>query len=203
MVNKSTSIDPTGNVDNMISTAKSTSTSTSSTPIFTDVPKKDNLFYYDKGTLISFMEVQNYKLFSELSSIIIDGIYMAAKDYNIPPIILFSLAAVESNFDYSAVSKTGSIGLFQISKVWMDPTWENSLVSKNIVKHKRELYSPIKNIRCGAYIIKHYMDIAKSKKIENTYQYALTKYLGGETNSHYQKVISLIGEYYIYSILKG
>jgi hypothetical protein len=152
--------------------------------------------------LQEFMELQNYKLFPELSNIIILSVFEASKKYNVPAIILLSLMAVESNFDYSCVSKVGAIGLLQISKVWLDPKWDKSLISVGLIKNKKDLYNPKLNIMCGAYILNYYITMGNNKHIENPIQFSLTKYLGGDSNSHYVNVLKILGEYHVFTMLK-
>lgn len=164
---------------------------------------KSGYYRVTKETLQEFMERQNYKLFPELTTIIINGVFEASQKYNVPAIILLSLMSVESNFEYTSVSKTGAIGLFQISKIWLDPTWDKSLVSKGLVKHKKDLYNPKVNIMCGAYIMRYYMDMGEHKKDSNPIKFSLTKYLGGDKNEHYTNVLNIIGEYHVFTLLKA
>lgn len=157
--------------------------------------------FADKKLLKSFVQDQNYKVFPALADIIIDAVFEASKKYDIPPIVLFALVQVESDFDYTSVSKTGAIGLTQISQVWLDPTNDKSLIKHGVVKSKKDLYDPLNNIMAGGYILRHYVDEGIKRKESNPIRYGVTRYLGGYKNDHYNNLITGIWEYYVHTLL--
>jgi soluble lytic murein transglycosylase-like protein len=157
--------------------------------------------FADKKLLKSFVQDQNYKVFPALADIIIDAVFVASGKYDIPPVVLFALVKVESDFDYTSVSKTGAIGLTQISAVWLDPQNEKSLIKHGVIKTKRDLYNPLSSIMAGGYILRHYVDEGIRKKESNPIRYGVTRYLGGYKNDHYNNLITSIGEYYVHTLL--
>jgi len=75
----------------------------------------------------------------------------AGEYYNIPPLVLWGVAYVESGFNYKAVNrnKDGShdIGIMQINSRWLP-------VLKKYGIHVKDLYDPCINIFVGAWILK-------------------------------------------------
>lgn len=105
---------------------------------------------------------------------IVNGVNEAAKEFNLDKNILISVVAVESSFDPEAVSPKKAIGLSQInSRVWL-----KELKEVKIVTCKKELTHPKKSIRAGAYVLRYYLDEAKSKGVKYPLRYALNKYNG-------------------------
>lgn len=74
-------------------------------------------------------------------------IYEAGMRYNVDPILILSVMAIESNFNYRAMSPDGPIGLLQITWSWHK---EKST--------KAALFDPKNNINVGTMIIKEYAD---------------------------------------------
>lgn len=66
--------------------------------------------------------------------------------HGLDPILVLSIMRVESQFNHTAVSPTGPIGLLQIAFRW----------HKDKVSSKSALYDPKTNIHVGAKIIKEY-----------------------------------------------
>lgn len=107
-------------------------------------------------------------------------IYEAAAKYSLDPVLLLAVMYNESKFNYKAVSPTGPIGLFQIASSYHK---EKST--------KAALFDPYNNIMVGAWILREYTDLSKSK-IE-----ALLRYNGslGQASSYALKVISTKRKY--------
>ena len=107
-------------------------------------------------------------------------IYEAAAKYALDPTLLLAVIYNESKFNYKAVSPTGPIGLFQIASSYHK---EKST--------RAALFDPYNNIMVGAWIIREYTDISKSK-IET-----LLRYNGslGQEPKYALKVISTKRKY--------
>jgi len=74
-------------------------------------------------------------------------IYDAGVRHNVDPILIMSVMAVESKFDYRAISPTGPIGLLQIAYTWHKEKTTQS-----------GLFDPKNNINVGTQILKEYSD---------------------------------------------
>lgn len=93
----------------------------------------------------------------------------AGEYYDIPPLVLWSVAYVESGFNYKAINrnKDGSydIGIMQINSRWLP-------VLKKYGIHVRDLYDPCVNIFVGAWILKrcyvYYNDLGDALACYNT-----------------------------------
>lgn len=74
-------------------------------------------------------------------------VYEAGAKWNVDPLLILSVIAVESRFDYKAVSPTGPIGLLQVAYHWHKEKTT-----------KAALFDPKNNINVGAQILKEYAD---------------------------------------------
>ena len=84
-------------------------------------------------------------------------VYKYSEEYNIDPLLVFSIIKVESNFHRNILSSSGAIGLMQL----MESTameMANEIDEEIVVKEA--LYNPQINIRIGicyfSYLLKHY-----------------------------------------------
>ncbi len=93
--------------------------------------------------------------------------------YNVPEELVYAVIKTESDFDSSAVSSKGAIGLMQI----MPSTFE--WISNELLFEYHEvgmLYDPETNIKYGTYYLRRLINIFKD---QNT---AIAAYNGGEGN---------------------
>lgn len=156
----------------------------------------------DQDKLISFMMHRNYKLYPQLANLIVKASEDASEKYGIPQLVIISTIDIESDYRPSIVSSAGAVGLMQVlPKVWTEKKdFDKNLINAGIVKNKKELYDPYKNIMAGTYILKHYYDIAVKDGKKNPLDIALTRYLGGTKNEHYANLVKSLGEYVVYTI---
>lgn len=73
----------------------------------------------------------------------------ASTEYGINPKAVAVTVYTESNCDPAAVGGAGEIGLGQI----MPSVWVNKLVAEGIIRNKKDLFDPRKNVRATAYIL--------------------------------------------------
>lgn len=92
--------------------------------------------------------------------------------------LISKVIKVESNWNAKAVSSKGALGLGQIRYA----VWHKELKEKNIIKNRKDLFDPQKNIIATKYILDKYF-IESKGDLRKT----LTKYSGGAKN-YYQKV---------------
>ena len=79
-----------------------------------------------------------------------------ARMYDIDEELIFSVIKAESNFDSTAVSKKGAVGLMQIMEdtaIWVSDRIGISDFSES------DLYLPDKNIEIGAYYLSYLLDM--------------------------------------------
>jgi soluble lytic murein transglycosylase-like protein len=86
-------------------------------------------------------------------------IYEAGARYSVDPLLILSVMAVESKFNYLAISPTGPVGLLQVAYSW----------HKEKTTHAG-LFDPKNNIDVGTQIIKEYSD-KSSTEIETLLRY--------------------------------
>ncbi len=77
-----------------------------------------------------------------------------SKEYGIPEYIVYSTIKVESNFDSSAVSAKGAVGLMQITPDTFD--WLQMLLHEEL--DRGMLYDPETNIKYGTYLLSYLFD---------------------------------------------
>lgn len=97
--------------------------------------------------------------------------YNSGKKYNIDPLLILSVIAVESSFKAAVKSTAGAIGYMQIV-----PKWHKEKVSDTAL-----LYDPEYNVRVGTQILREYLD--RYGSIDR----ALQKY-SGNTKGYAKKV---------------
>lgn len=134
----------------------------------------------------SIDEYTAYKIISSVNS--------AAEEYKVKADIILGLMRVESTFYTKAKSNKGAIGLMQINpSVWAEISDNGKdLISAGLITSKRDLFLIETNIRSGTYILRVYLDEASQKNIYNKYKYALTRYLGGKVNDHFDKTMTVV-----------
>lgn len=101
-------------------------------------------------------------------------VYKYSEQYNVDPLLMFSLIKAESNFNTNGVSSSNAIGLMQL----MDSTAEE--VAKNIqmeYNSSTTLYNPEENIQLG---IKYFSELMKY--YNQNYILALAAYNAGIGN---------------------
>ena len=91
------------------------------------------------------------KLSTTLSQKYSEWIHQASEKYNIDPILILSVIAVESKFNSSIVSESGQIGLLQIAHSWHQE--KSSRIG---------LFDPKNNILVGTRILREYKNISRS-----------------------------------------
>ena len=133
----------------------------------------------------------NTKVFHTLANLLAESFINSSKEFKLPLGIVLNLGRVESTFKYDAVSEKDAIGIMQVEP----KTWVETLVKEGIITSKRDLYDPVKNIRAGTYILRHYYDQCDEG---DPMEYAITRYLGGVKNGHFDKVMRAVGEYYLF-----
>lgn len=72
-------------------------------------------------------------------------IYEAGAKHNVDPVLILSVMAVESKFNYRAISPTGPVGLLQVAYHWHKEKTS-----------KAALFDPKNNIDVGTQILKEY-----------------------------------------------
>lgn len=142
----------------------------------------------DIGTLTpeilkSFIQTNNEKVYSRHADELVRLFIKYAQKYKLSPILLTAIAQVESNFTFTAVSKTGAKGIMQIQ----DNIWLAILTEEGIADSVTELYDPAKNIEAGCYVLRRYLD--ESTDLES----ALNKYLGDDYPPYRAKIDKGVG----------
>lgn len=156
---------------------------------------------YTKDQFADYIQKTNPKVFSDLAAIIADGIFRASQEFDIDPLYLLALAEIESTFNYTAVSNADCVGLLQINpEVWLKEGNAQGLQGAGIATTTKDLYDPYVNSRAGAFIVKHYMQQGETKEPHSSpLEFALTRYLGGTVNAHYEKFLRAVGKFTVYS----
>ena len=101
-------------------------------------------------------------------------VYKYAEEYDVDPLIIFSIIKAESGFDSQIVSKKGAIGLMQL----METTAEEIAEDLEVEYKKGEtLYNPEMNIKLG---VNYYAQLLKIYDNDNSL--ALAAYNAGIGN---------------------
>ena len=124
--------------------------------------------------LFKVVKVQNvaYKYFYPIKYE--EYVYKYANEYNVDPLLVFSIIKAESNFDENVVSSSGAVGLMQL----METTAEEIAEELGIEYKKGEtLYDPEMNIMLG---VNYYSKLIKA--YNNDCKLALAAYNAGIGN---------------------
>jgi hypothetical protein len=147
--------------------------------------------YNDLGSRYSHISTTNKQLLME-------AIAKSADKYNISPLVLYSLIAVESSFRWwiehptvtvqdSATKKpvkTRAIGLGGV----VYEIWGQELKSKKIIETKADLFSISHNIESIAYIYSKLKSQPLHPKASNQIESGLIRYFGGGYVSYFNKI---------------
>ncbi len=73
--------------------------------------------------------------------------------------------------------------------------WEKTLILQGIIRERAELYTISANIHAGTSILAQYVATAKKRNYSQPLKKAMTWYLGGNINDHWQKYTAAVGQY--------
>ena len=126
---------------------------------------------------------------------IIEAIQSASKQFDINPLILYSIIHVESSFRWWLVHATPStkdkepaLGLGGIRP----SIWGDQLKSANIIQVKADLFDISANIHATAYVYNQLRSDPMHKSATNRDMSAMLKYFGGDYIDYFNKVNSKI-----------
>lgn len=122
---------------------------------------------------------------SRMSEEVLLEIYRAAVN-NINSDLILAICMVESNFNPTAKSDKGAMGLMGI----LPGAWLDELKAQGIVQDKGDLYQIPNNIASGTYVLQKYL--SRTKTLEK----ALIDYVGGDRD-YVRKVMKALGELYL------
>ena len=149
--------------------------------------------YIRRSYMTEYMKKVQYKMYPELSNLIYISVMRSSKEFNLDPVILYSIIIKESTFRPFARSKKNCLGLTQVNP----EIWLSELKVIGIVKNKYDLYNPIKNIRSGAYIFSKMIKMSKGDVKK-----ALRRYFGllrsGRRSGYDTKVLKIRTKYIEY-----
>jgi len=116
--------------------------------------------------------------------VLVEVYRVAAKNINSD--LILAICMVESNFNPSAKSNKGAMGLMGI----LPGAWLDELKAQGIVQDKGDLYQIPNNIASGAYVLQKYLSSTR------TLERALINYVGGDRD-YVRKVMKALGELYL------
>lgn len=145
---------------------------------------------------------RNYSYISPTQrKVILDAIVLTSKKYNIDPLILYSICAVESSFRFWLVHdkikvldyrnkpvETHAIGLGGI----VYEIWEPQLIEAGIVATRSDLYNPTVNIQAIGLIYSELYKLPLKDKAYHPAQSALIRYFGGNYQTYFKKIDDVI-----------
>lgn len=128
---------------------------------------------------------------------ILDAIAATSNLYSVSPLILYSIASVESSFrawiTHNQVEiqgkKDNAIGLTGILYTW----WGDQLKDSNIIETKTDLYNPQINILACGYVFNELRKLPLLKGTTTRTESALRRYFGGNYKSYSDKIHAKIG----------
>jgi len=104
------------------------------------------------------------------------------------PLLILAIAEIESNFIPSALSSKGAMGLTQV----MPSVHEKELISKGMIKERRDLFDIVPSIRAGNYVL----DFCLTQSKDNVPK-ALELYLGGQGGHYVKRILSSLANLYV------
>lgn len=123
--------------------------------------------------LFTLPRIKNFILKNIYETKYEEYVYKYSQEYNVDPLLVFSIIKAESNFKPEVVSNSGAIGLMQL----MDTTAEDTARKLKIeYNSKEDLYTPETNINIGTKYFATLYD-----KYQNI-TLALTAYNAGSGN---------------------
>ena len=137
-------------------------------------------------------DLQSYSHLSDKHKLtIIEAIQSASKQFDINPLILYSIIHVESSFRWWLVhatpntkDKDPALGLGGIRH----SIWGDQLKSANIIQVKADLFDISCNIHAIAYVYDQLRSDPMHKSATNRDMSALLKYFGGDFVSYFNKI---------------
>lgn len=161
----------------------------------------NTLFNFTKEDLHQAM-VNAYRFLSARQiDIIIDSIYSTSKKYNVDPLILYSICAVESGFrwwlthdkikvpnEQGKLVETHAIGLGGV----VYEVWETKLKIAGIIDTKTDLYNPTTNIEAVGFIYNELKNRPLKEGSSHAAQSALIRYFGGNHQAYFKKIDEVI-----------
>jgi len=110
------------------------------------------------------------------------------------PLLLLALIEVESNYVPTAVSSKGALGLTQV----MPNVHEKTLITKGIIKEKRDLFDIAPSIRAGNYVLDTCLSSSKGDVSK-----ALEGYLGGQDKWYVNRILANLANLYLATVTKN
>ena len=104
------------------------------------------------------------------------------------PLLILALIAVESEFNSTAVSSKGAMGLGQI----MFFHHSKALQAAGIIKEQRDLFDIEANIKATSFVLGMYL-----KQNNGDVGKALERYLGGQDGVYQKKILSNLSNLYV------
>lgn len=136
-----------------------------------------------KEVFSKFIKYENYKVKDEVIEKIVDSILKYSKVFVFPPDLVIFVMNTESDFEVSAKSNKGAVGLMQVlPAVWLDEENKYSLLNFGI-KTKEDLFDINKNIFAGVYILNHYKNLC-----DGDLKCALRRYFGHTSDVYVNKI---------------
>lgn len=103
------------------------------------------------------------------------------------PLLIIALVITESEFVTTAVSAKGALGLTQVM-----PSWEKHLISKGIIKEKRDLFDIGPSIAAGDEVFGLGLKDSKGDVTK-----ALEAYLGGQDGYYVKRIFANLANLYV------
>jgi soluble lytic murein transglycosylase-like protein len=104
------------------------------------------------------------------------------------PLLILALISVESEFNPSAISRKGAIGLTQV--VWYHHG--KSLIEAGISREKKDLFNVDRSIRAGDFILRGFL-IQSNGNVQK----ALELYLGGKDSAYTKRILGNLADLYV------
>jgi len=172
------------------------------------IPTQDS--QYIVSVTIGDLEQDLISNYSHLSTnqrqVLLDAIMNASNTYNVSPLVLYSIASVESSFrpwiTHSQIKIKGkydnAIGLTGVVFSW----WGKALKEKHILETKSDLYNPTVNITACAFIFNNMKNQPLKKGTNNPSESAMRRYFGGNFKSYSDKIKAKMGSIIFKKIYK-